>query len=360
MSFGNPRFLTNKGKAARIGSILCIALGLGGCTSDKSAENVLTSAQELNAKNGLQLNGVQLNGVQLNGVQLNGVQLNGVQLNGVQLNGTQFTTTTATGQILTGAAFVGAIFTGALSNGGTITVRIDDMVPSPQPDVFLYGVSYLSTANTWTSLCGKSPSGAPIRAIPLSGTWDATSGGQTSGMHIDDPNMITLACRGYAISKCVEMGYRPWVGVQECVAPGNCQTIPGRQFHQTCTRMIRADYCGDGVPHTKDGMAIDVWDAFGIQSSSPVDWDLEAEWTPTGARCIEHTRLGGGDDDDDGDDNSTFKYITATCPNRLAERQPQYDCGGKGSTMYTNNGFSVPFIGRTLIVNESNNDSDDD
>jgi hypothetical protein len=347
MSFGNPCFTVNRGNAARIGSILCIVLGLGACTSDKSAENVLISAQELNAKNGLELNGVQLNGV-----QLNGVQLNGVQLNGVQLNGTQFQTTTVTGQVITGPAFVGAIFTGALSDGTTISVRIDDMVPSTLPDVFLYGVSYQSTANTWTSLCGKSSSGVPIRAIPLAGTWDTSSGGETSGMHIDDPNITTLACRGYAIAKCVEMGYRPWVGVEECVAPGNCQSIPGTQFHQTCTRMIRADYCGDGVPHTKDGMAIDVWDVFGIQSSAAVDWDLEAEWTPTGARCIEHIRLG--------EDDPSLKYILATCPNRMAEHQPQYDCGGKDSTMYTNNGFSVPFIARSLIVNESHSDDSSD
>ena len=337
MSFGNPRFGKNSGKAARIGSILCLALGLAACSSDKSAENVVTSVQELNAKNGL---------------QLNGVQLNGVQLNGVQLNGTQFTSTTVTGQILTGPAFVGAVFTGALSNGGTITVRIDDMAPTTLPDVFVYGVSYLGSTGTWSSLCGKSTTGDVVRAIPLSGTWDLSSGQQTSGMHIDDPNIITLACRGYAISKCVEMGYRPWVGVEECLSPGNCQTISGRHFHQTCTRMIRADYCGDGVPHTKDGMPINVWDVFGVQSPATVGWAFEAEWTSTGARCIEHTRLDGDDDD------PTFKYINAKCPSRLAERQPQYDCGGASSTMYTKNGFGVPPLARTLIVNESEGDDD--
>ncbi len=346
MTYGNPRFGRNSVKVAHLGSILCLALVMGGCTSHESAENVVTSAQELNAKNGLQLNGTQLNGVQLNGVQLNGVQLNGVQLNGVQLNGTQFTTTTVAGQILTGPAFVGAIFTGQLSDGNTLTVRIDDMVPSALPDVFLYGVSYQSSAGAWQSLCGKGQAGEPIRAIPLSGTWDTSSAQENSGMHVDDPGSITLACRGYAIAKCVEMGYRPWVGVEECVAPGNCQTIPGAQFHQTCTRMIRADYCGDGVPHTKNGTPIDVWDVFGIQSKADVDWDLEAEWTPTGARCIKHTRIGDGGAD----------YVESVCPNFLADRQPQYDCGGDSSTMHTKNGFGVPLLARTVIVNESQDD----
>lgn len=353
MTYGNPRFSRNSVKDARIGSILCLALVTVACGgsepagSAESAENVVTSTQELNAQNGLQLNGTQLNGVQLNGVQLNGVQLNGVQLNGVQLNGTQFTVTDVAGKILTGPAFVGAIFTGTLSDGNTLTVRIDDMVPSSLPDVFLYGVSYQSANGAWSSLCGKGPAGEAVRAIPLSGTWDSTSGEMgTSGMHIDDPAMITLACRGYAIAKCVEMGYRPWVGVEECVAPGNCQTIPGAQFHQTCTRMIRADYCGDGVPHTKNGTPINVWDVFGIQSPAPVDWDLEAEWTPTGARCIKHTRLG----------ESGADYVQSVCPNRLHEQQSQYECGGNDSTMYAKNGFGVPLLARTLIVNDSEDD----
>ena len=89
--------------------------------------------------------------------------------------------------------------------------------------------------------------------------------------------MVTFACEGYALAKCVELGYRPWL-------PG------GRALHQTCTRLIRADYCGDGRSHTEDGVWINVYDGLGIQSDTE-DWTFEAEWSPEGARCLSTTRL---------------------------------------------------------------------
>lgn len=46
-----------------------------------------TSAEALNASNGLHLNGLHLNGLHLNGLHLNGLHLNGLHLNGIGRNG---------------------------------------------------------------------------------------------------------------------------------------------------------------------------------------------------------------------------------------------------------------------------------
>jgi hypothetical protein len=63
-------------------------------------------------------------------------------------------------------------------------------------------------------------------------------------------------------------------------------------LHQTCTRLARADYCGDGVPHTENGTLIDVFDPAGIQVG--VDdpaLSFEAGWSPDGAVCVSAPRF---------------------------------------------------------------------
>ncbi|MRG91938.1 ADYC domain-containing protein [Polyangium spumosum] len=337
-------------RATARASILLTMLAGAACTEQTAdeEEEVITSVQALSTTNGLALNGIALNGLALNGIALNGVSLNGLALNGVKLEGTEFVGKTADGKPVAPEAFLGAIFTGMLSNGQTISLRIDDRVTSTRPDVFLYEISYLSNPkqDDWKSLCGTS-GGTPRRAIPLPGTWDYSQKTTTSGMHLPSETSFTFACRPYAIAKCVELGYKPWSDVTECAKPGVCKEIPGTLLHQACTRMLRADYCGDGVPHTQDGTPVDVWDELGIQASAGNEFVFEAEWTPMGARCIEHTRWLG---DTSG---SVASYVNKVCPSRWASAQPSYDCGGPGSKLRTANGFSVPPLVRSLIGNES-------
>lgn len=73
------------------------------------------------------------------------------------------------------------------------------------------------------------------------------------------------------IAKCVEMGYKPWLG---------------RSTHlQTCVRLLRGDYCGNGQPYTVTGNTVNLYDNLNIQTDAAT-WSKEAEWTPNGARCI--------------------------------------------------------------------------
>jgi hypothetical protein len=82
-----------------------------------------------------------------------------------------------------------------------------------------------------------------------------------------------------------------WIGGALRPTPRTCTTISLRDHHQACTRMARADYCGDGRPHTVTGTPIDIFDRLKnpVQiegTKSLVNWSIEAEWGPEGARCV--------------------------------------------------------------------------
>jgi hypothetical protein len=74
-------------------------------------------------------------------------------------------------------------------------------------------------------------------------------------------------------------------------APGQgCQKKSLAPYHQACTRLLRADYCGNGTSYTVDGTLLNLYDGVGIQADTE-RWNLEAEWTEGGARCMARRRL---------------------------------------------------------------------
>jgi hypothetical protein len=231
--------------------------------------------------NGMSLNGMSLNGMSLNGWSLNGMSLNGWSLNGMSLNGSQLGGVTADGQPIAGRQLVGATLVGLLSSGDELPLRIDsaDKLPAPNKDVWAYGVSF-EIDQGWFPLCGTAESGAQILAVPLAGTWNGAAGEVGGGSWIPDESTFTFACRGAALAKCVEFGYKPWKKVRG-------QSL--RRHHQACTRMLRADYCGDGTSWTANGTQINLYDALGIQLDEAT-WAVDAEWTADGAICTNQIR----------------------------------------------------------------------
>jgi hypothetical protein len=161
-----------------------------------------------------------------------------------------------------------------------VTVRLDSATPltGSNADVWAYGVSYLS-GSTWLPMCGTA-GGVPVLAIPLGGTWNNGSGVFGGGAWSSSSASFTLACRGAALAKCVELGYKPWVTRNGTLL---------RNHHQACTRAIRADYCGNGRSYTADGTVINIYDAIGLQADATA-WPLDAAWTASGAQCLHTTR----------------------------------------------------------------------
>lgn len=298
--------------------VVVAAVGVVACGGEApvSQEAQLGQAEAaLGVRNGSNLNGSNLNGSNLNGSNLNGSNLNGDELNeqglawmlvsvnyagarlalpdgfapregrleGVRLQGSVFHGRFR-GRHLSGLDFEQARFTGNLGNGGQVELRVDSIAPGADEnqDVWTYRVSYREPANgQWYPIC-RDTSGKPADAIAVAGRWDYRQGlpGQ-GGAKYDDPRTFTFACEGAAIAKCIHFGYKPWASV-------NGMSLAAH--HQACTRLIRADYCGDGTSHTVNGQWVNLYDAVGVQRDTE-GWAVEAEWDTEGARCFtDHNR----------------------------------------------------------------------
>ena len=283
-----------------------LAALVGACAAEPVSETVSSSERAITEDNGMRLNGMRLNGQRLNGMRLNGMRLNGMRLNGMRLNGSLLTGYVVTGtdrkgneqrRTLSGADLVGATLVGITESGSEVTLRIDSFRTGVREnrDISYYGVSaWDATDSAWEPTCGSDASGRGIEAIPVAGVWDMSEGTPTGGSHSDSSEMFTFGCRDTAIGECVEWGYKPWLTMTRCEGR-DCWQVPGADYHQTCTRLVRADYCGDGTPWTQDGTLINVYDDVGIQERDPgAAWLHEADWSPDGATCMSGMRIERG------------------------------------------------------------------
>ena len=191
-----------------------------------------------------------------NGSSLNGVRLNGVRLNGSELSAVEGGVAVPEGEL------IGSTWSGELSDGDTLPLRIDAI--AHDADLAIYTISY-QTTDGWIDMCDGAG------ALAVAGTWNYEEGVAQGGRYRANDADFTFACRGFAIAKCVEFGYRPWLDRADLLA--------------SCTRALRADFCGDGTPYTLDGTELNIYDREGIQTDDAA-WPLEAEWKKDGAACI--------------------------------------------------------------------------
>src|SRR5262249_37438879 len=150
--------------------------------------------------------------------------------------------------------------------------------PTGTGHTFLYMLQQLDADDgSWQPVCDPDEDGRQV-AIPIAAIWNQ------SGARVESNSMFTLACTSGVIGKCYRWGYRPWVGgFGDLVA-----------MHQTCTRVARADYCGIGRSHTREGTEINVWDQLPspgpiqrhgglLGLTAPVGMAFEAGWNTNGA-----------------------------------------------------------------------------
>lgn len=208
------------------------------------------------------------------------------------MDGSELVGRLADGKHLRGAAFQGVELPGVLEDSSTLPLTIASVVRGSSQadrDVFRVVVTY-ATQDGPRPLCGVGADGAPIAAIPLLGRPDTTIGQPGGGGWVHDATSVTFACDGHVLAKCVDLGYKPWRQGKVCTKKAGCTTVSLAAHHEACSRMLRADYCGDGLSHTVDGVTIGLHDAFGIRVDA-ADWPLEAEWTAAGARCAARPRV---------------------------------------------------------------------
>jgi hypothetical protein len=293
------------------------ALGASACAPGAVATS--SSEQASTQRAVLQQQGMQLQGMQLQGMQLQGMAMRGFQLAGATLGGAPLSNLRVEhGELvaeqdraaLRGAALIGAQLYAQVGDPEAdppvtmlVEYRITDIVEEdPKYDPTDTGSTWLYTLDqrvdrtgSWQPACGADLDGRGV-AIPLAATWNS------HGDRVESSSLFTFGCTTGVIAKCYRWGYRPWVtGYGDLAA-----------MHWACTRLARADYCGDGVSHTQDGTWINLWDNLPapgpIQQHGPRTPDgmhFEAGWNTDGAVCLSRTRW-----------KIDTKPIARTCPER--------------------------------------------
>jgi hypothetical protein len=283
------------------GNILPIALAsvlAGGCAVD---ENISTEENPAVIPNGIDLNGIDLNGIDLNGIDLNGERLgntvvstsfdnawlNGAPLYDSWLEGSELVALGWHHDVTRGTGVAGMYMFAVSDTHHDLLLRVSDVdAPDAGDDVWHYWVDLWvppskKSRGGWAPIC-EDAGGNPEPTIAVAGYWNYKRGIPHGGDHVDSSSSFTFACPSSgAIGKCVVLGYKPWA---------SADGVPLEELHEGCTRLLRADYCGDGVPHTVNGALVDLYDGYGVQDDA-ADWRAEAEWDSNGARCVsDHIR----------------------------------------------------------------------
>jgi hypothetical protein len=213
--------------------------------------------------------------------------------------GTTFRVTLSDGTVLPQENLPGTVLAFGDGSGQQRRVRIDAVERDPRDpegDVMLYALSERDPeSGEWHNACQPDPDGRRL-GFPLAGAFTS------DGRYEPAPERLLITCTGGAEGKCVRFGYKPWRQ-----APDGSSLAP---YYQTCVRLARADYCGDGVGHTRNGTPIDIFDRIGIQRDEPAPgMTFEAAWAEDGAVCVSHTRL---------PDVLSTAALAELCPARVA------------------------------------------
>lgn len=194
------------------------------------------------------------------------------------LEGERVVAKDAGGAPLTPEQLVGTTLSLGDATTGVYVLRIEGVTPDHHPAVDLYEITVRTPgSDSFEPLCEPDPEGRTT-AVAVPGFW-ATDGRFVRGA----PGRVDFACTAGARGKCTRFGYLPW-------ATG----ADGRSLaphHAACVRMVRADYCGDGTPHTVPGVTIQMIDRAGVHPSPERRYGaFEAVWGVDGALCLARPR----------------------------------------------------------------------
>ena len=122
------------------------------------------------------------------------------------------------------------------------------------------------------------------------GFWDST------GAWRDDPKVVTLSCD--ARNNAPDTQYEPADGaITKCARTWRLDPSAFGDGFLACIRMVRADYCGDGVPHTFPNTDVHVLTPRDPETARDHfcrdPYCHEASWSKDGAVCISRPRWNG-------------------------------------------------------------------
>jgi hypothetical protein len=201
------------------------------------------------------------------------------------------------------SSLVGTVLRGSSSEGKPVEVAICGVEPAPaDPDMAWYRIeAWNPVAQAWVNPCMATARIPDPRALAVNGVWDS------SGARRQVPGRLTLACENSAIAWCIRWGYKPWISLDG-------QSLA--ELHQACTRLARADYCGNGTSHALPDAPVELYDTLGVrplvagagERGALERSSFEAAWAPDGAVCLARTRDGRG-----------LEEIEKECPGRFTK-----------------------------------------
>lgn len=121
------------------------------------------------------------------------------------------------------------------------------------------------------------------------GFWDGT------GAWRDEPNTVTLSCDSEGNEPRVEQFAEADGAITKCLREFEINPQQFGDAFLACIRMVRADYCGDGHPHTYTGTEVGVGTPLSPMTSAECDDGrcFEASWSKDGAVCFARPRWTG-------------------------------------------------------------------
>ena len=280
-------------------AVIAISPALAGCAleAEEAAEQ---SAEQGDDQRGIVFNGIVFNGIVFNGIVFNGVNLDGGAIDQTKLHVPVYAGAYEGSETLLGVQlsqhansligwthdsefyedndFVGVEQKLTLNLGDadeeSFVLQVAGIHETEWEGVRSLDLRYRPlSGGAWSSPC-VDENDNPTRAILMHGRY----GDDLERTHaFNDTHTMTIACEDSVIGKCLTAGYASWVD----------QSMA--DLHQTCVRMVYADYCGVGEPNTENGTAIDLEDLYGIQTFE-TDWPIEAAWSRDGALCLNAPR----------------------------------------------------------------------
>lgn len=280
---------------------MAVASLLASCALDDASEPpATTTVSERRQTQGRKMQGRKMQGTNVQGIALENLSLLGFRYAGATLGDHALANLRVVkgelvaerdGVTVRGTSLAGARIFGDATDGvqlveveyriASVVPELAENDPTNSGNTFLYRIEQFAT-DTWVDACDPDESGR-YAAIPVAMTWNDAAARVPSTQH------FTFGCTSAVIAKCYRWGYRPWL-----------TGYGGANFsdlHQTCTRVARADYCGDGRSFTEDGTMINVWDRLPppgpIQSAGllpPLGFIFEAGWNTDGAVCLSRSR----------------------------------------------------------------------
>jgi hypothetical protein len=289
---------------------LCITLGACGVVDPGTTDTAGAEATGTVEQAGIEMQGIEMQGIEMQGIEMQGMSLIGFSVTDATLGGTPLQRVRVQrGEVVAdrsqgsvrGTGLVGAHFLAQVRNlnasppaTAIAEFRITDIDaeaskydPTGTGHTFLYTLEQrVAEDGSWRPACRTDQDGRQA-AIPIAATWNE------HGDRVESSSLFTFGCTTGVIAKCYRWGYRPWL-----TGYGDSMVA----MHQTCTRLARADYCGNGVPGTRDGTKINVWDR--LPSPGPIQRHggllglplpppgmlFEAGWNTNGAVCLSTAR----------------------------------------------------------------------